>query len=72
MIESRERILSRETPAVEIPSGAPMTLPAGARVQITQTLGGSFTVYVEGNLFRVPGRDADALGKEPPPQPAQS
>ena len=31
---------------------------------ITQALGGSFTVYVEGNLFRIAGKDADALGKE--------
>jgi len=36
---------------------------------ITQALGGSFTVYVEGNLFRVFGIDADALGKEPVPPP---
>jgi len=37
---------------------------------ITQSLGGSFTVYVEGNLFRIAGVDADALGKEPTPPPA--
>ena len=36
---------------------------------ITQALGGSFTVYVEGNLFRISGTDADALGKEPVPPP---
>jgi probable FeS assembly SUF system protein SufT len=33
-------------------------------------LGGSFTVYVEGNLFRIAGADADAIGKEPEPPPA--
>jgi len=33
---------------------------------ITQALGGSFTVYVEGNLFRIAGEDASAIGKEPP------
>lgn len=32
---------------------------------ITQSLGGSFTVFVDGNLFRVAGVDADAIGKEP-------
>lgn len=31
---------------------------------ITQRLGGSFTVLVEGNLYRVEGSDADALGQE--------
>ena len=36
---------------------------------ITQALGGSFTIYVEGNLFRIAGRDADAIGKDPVPPP---
>ena len=39
---------------------------------ITQALGGSFTVYIDGNLFRIAGQDADALGKEavlPPEAP---
>ena len=40
---------------------------AGSIGYITQALGGSYTVFVEGNLFRVAGRDADAIGKEPPP-----
>jgi probable FeS assembly SUF system protein SufT len=43
-----------------------VTLPAGSVGYITQALGGSFTVFVEGNLFRIAGRDADAIGKEPP------
>ena len=43
-----------------------MTLPAGSVGYITQALGGSYTVFVEGNLFRVAGRDADAIGKEAP------
>ena len=34
---------------------------------ITQALGGSYTVFIEGNLFRIAGKDADAIGKEPPP-----
>lgn len=62
--------LSRDVKAVIIPAGEEVTLREGTAGFITQALGGSFTVYVEGNLFRVPGRDADALGKEPPPQPA--
>jgi probable FeS assembly SUF system protein SufT len=39
-------------------------LREGQQGFITQALGGSFTVYVEGNLFRISGQDADALGKE--------
>jgi probable FeS assembly SUF system protein SufT len=50
-----------------VPQGESVTLPAGQVGYITQALGGSFTVYVEGNLFRIAGNDADALGKEPPP-----
>ena len=46
-----------------------MQLPAGTHGYITQALGGSFTVFVEGNLFRIDGDDADAIGKEPPPKP---
>lgn len=47
-----------------VPAGIPVTLREGKIGFITQALGGSFTVYVEGNLFRVAGKDADALGKE--------
>ena len=47
-----------------VPAGVPVTLREGKTGFITQALGGSFTVYVEGNLFRIPGKDADALGKE--------
>ena len=49
-----------------VPQGQVVTLPAGQIGYITQALGGSFTVYVDGNLFRIAGADADAIGKEPP------
>ena len=45
-------------------------MPAGTVGYITQALGGSFTVFVDGNLFRVAGIDADAIGKEPVQPPA--
>jgi len=48
-----------------IPSGDELTMPAGTVGYITQSLGGSFTVFIDGNLFRVAGVDADAIGKEP-------
>ena len=56
--------LHRDVEAIMVPAGIPVTLREGKTGFITQALGGSFTVYVEGNLFRIPGKDADALGKE--------
>ncbi|MFC0677224.1 putative Fe-S cluster assembly protein SufT [Lysobacter korlensis] len=56
----------RDCPAVLVPQGEEVTLPAGSVGYITQALGGSYTVFVEGNLFRIAGKDADAIGKEPP------
>jgi probable FeS assembly SUF system protein SufT len=58
--------LTRDVEATRIPSGEKSTLPAGTDVFITQELGGSYTVAVElSGLFRIDGRDADALGREP-------
>jgi probable FeS assembly SUF system protein SufT len=48
-----------------VPQGESVTLPAGTYGYITQALGGSYTVFVEGNLFRIAGQDGDAIGKEP-------
>ena len=48
-----------------IPSGDHVDIPAGTPGYITQSLGGSFTVFVDGNLFRIAGEDADAIGKQP-------
>ncbi len=66
-LSSEPFTMTRDCPAVMVPHGDAVTLPAGQIGYITQALGGSFTVYVEGNLFRIAGSDADALGKEPPP-----
>ena len=56
----------RDCAAVLVPQGDEVTLPAGTVGYITQSLGGSWTVFVEGNLMRIAGKDADAIGKEPP------
>ena len=56
----------RDCAAVLVPQGDVVSLPAGSVGYITQALGGSYTVFVEGNLFRIAGADADAIGKEPP------
>lgn len=57
--------LTRDVEAVMIPAGHTFILPKGTIVNIAQALGGSFTVYVGGNLARIAGQDADALGLEP-------
>jgi len=56
--------IQHDVEAVMVPAGVAVTLRAGKTGFITQALGGSFTVYIEGNLFRVAGKNADALGKE--------
>lgn len=60
----------RDCAVVMIPSGDELTMPAGTVGYITQSLGGSFTVFIDGNLFRIAGIDADAIGKEPVLPPA--
>ena len=62
--------LSRDCDAVQIPAGNTVTLPAGTEVDITQTLGGSYTVHAMGGLFRLNAKDADALGLKPDESPA--
>jgi len=59
-------VFERDCNAVMVPQGETVNLPAGQNGYITQALGGSFTVFVDGNLFRIDGKDADAIGKEPP------
>jgi len=55
--------LTRDCEATQIPSGVATTLPQGTPVDITQTLGGSYTVHVlGGGLCRIAAKDADALG----------
>lgn len=54
--------LTRDCPAILIPHGIPITMVNGESVSIMQQLGGSFTVYYNGNLARIDGKDADAIG----------
>jgi probable FeS assembly SUF system protein SufT len=63
--ENEPVVLSRDVEAVIVPAGTAVTLKAGLAGYITQALGGSFTLYIEGNLYRIPGEQADAIGKEP-------
>jgi probable FeS assembly SUF system protein SufT len=65
-----ERVeLARDCDAVQIPVGTGVTLEKGTEIYVMQSLGGSYTVQAPayGGLFRIAGRDADAIGKEPLP-----
>ena len=57
-------VISRDVKAVIVPAGVEVNLKAGQSGFITQALGGSFTLYIDGNLFRLSGADADAIGKD--------
>ena len=56
--------LTRDCEVVQIPHGTAVLLPKGTSADITQTLGGSYTIHAQGALFRVASKDADALGLE--------
>jgi probable FeS assembly SUF system protein SufT len=58
-------VIQREVDAVMVPSGQAIKLQPGLAGFISQALGGSFTLYIEGNLYRLAGSEADAIGKEP-------
>lgn len=55
----------RDCPGRLVPVGDPVTIPADSFVTLTQALGGNYTVVYNGNMVRVDGTDADALGLEP-------
>jgi len=65
MGESEMVVLERDVEASIVPSGTRVTLQKGETATITQSLGGSYTVVLNGNMFRIVAKDADALGKEP-------
>src|SRR5665213_1877697 len=62
--ENEPVVIMRDVEAVMVPSGQTITLKLGLAGYITQALGGSFTLYVDGNLYRIAGSQADAIGKE--------
>ena len=62
--ENEPFVVSRDVKALIVPAGVEVNLKAGQSGFISQALGGSFTLYIEGNLFRISGEDADAIGKE--------
>src|SRR3954454_13030916 len=66
MYENTEFTLSRDTEAIQIPSGQKTMIPAGTQGVITQTLGGSYTIATYQGLARIAEKDLDALGIERP------
>jgi probable FeS assembly SUF system protein SufT len=69
---SESKTLTRDVEASIIPLGEKVTLQKGEQAQVTQSLGGSYTVIVNGNMFRIEGKDADALGFEAEAKPAST
>jgi len=62
--------LTRDVEASIVPVGTKVTLLKGETAHITQSLGGAYTVIVNGNMFRIASNDADALGKTVEQKPA--
>jgi probable FeS assembly SUF system protein SufT len=70
MRAQRERVMvTREVGVTCVPDGHAVELLPGTLAQITQALGSSFTLLVEGQLMRLAGADADAIGKTVPVAP---
>ena len=57
-------IINRDVDAILIPVGEQITIPEGSEVVITQSLGGNYTVNINGNLAQIAAQNADALGFE--------
>lgn len=66
MSTDNHRVTTREVQGTVIPAGDAVNLPAGTAVDITHRLGGNFTVVCDYGMFRILGKDADALGEEIP------
>ena len=69
-MDSEPKILSRDVEAAVVPVGTKVTLQKGEQAYVTQSLGGSYTIIVNGNMFRIDGKDADALGVQAEVKPA--
>jgi len=58
-------VTQKECPARRVPTGQKTTIPAGQFISINQDLGGNYTVTWQGNMMRIDGTDAAAIGREP-------
>lgn len=57
-------VTQRDCPGRLVPVGDPVVIPKDSFVTITQSQGGNYTIVHQGNMVRVDGTDADALGLE--------
>src|SRR5213079_429928 len=64
--------VKRDVEASVVPVGTKVTLQKGEQAYITQSLGGTYSVVVNGNMFRIDGKDADALGVETAAKPTSA
>lgn len=58
-------VTRRPCPARRVPSGEPAIIPEGQFITVNQSLGGNYTVTWQGNMLRIDGTDAGAIGCEP-------
>lgn len=58
-------VTQTECPARRVPSGEQTSIPEGQFVTINQALGGNYTVTWMGNMLRIDGTDASAIGMTP-------
>ena len=68
-IDNKIITISRDCEGILIPAGEGITLFKGTHVRITQNLGGDYTLFVNGNLIKISGKDSDAIGIKPETKP---
>ena len=64
-MERRVVITQRDVQARLVPVGTKIVIPKDSFINLTQALGGTYTVVYNGNMARIDGTDADAIGMEP-------
>ena len=64
MFAQQTVVTSRDVLVRLVPSGTQTIIPGGSFVNLTQALGGSYTVTYNGNMMRIDGTDADAIGQD--------
>ena len=63
--EQRTVVVSRDVPARLVPDGTRIPIHKNSFVNLRQALGGTYTVTLNGNMARIDGTDADAIGQAP-------
>ena len=63
--EQRTVVVSRDVPARLVPDGTRITIHKNSFVNLRQALGGTYTVTLNGNMARIDGTAADAIGQAP-------